>query len=537
MPSSNKGFDNDWLVVSGNWYSGSSRCRNMFGRPVTSRLNVPATSANLEDIRKVLRSNICVDRFGNPRAASLLLGYSPLVGNFLEGPTIPRSQETPVEPTVLFVAHPASTVHSTSVPEFIPTGEVSEMAPPVDVFEILGKRKKESSSSKGKEKEKQKQKEKEKPEAPPRRSRRIIYETATPSQQKGGGEAEELVRRPKRARAAAEQTELPGSSSVSNVWVPKMAVAGDPITTAHTVFETTDVEFSARVAQAITRASCLPGDSQIWDQMSSGRIFRHISRGLVMAAQGVHAAEARVTGLHQAVKDKEEQIVGLNQTMKEKDAEHEKVVSDVMATAAENYGKLEKRLHEATNKLKDAEEKVRSESEQRAKAEAELAPLHDRIRRLESECCQSIEKARIDGIREGKAEGEQKILDEVADQLELVYNRSFRDGWKAALTKTGTPTTSDLFLRENTPLPFPQVDLKASDDEAEEGEGGERKEEVVEELGGSEIVPILISTDDMPAPIPTVLLDPTPSQTEEPSAQEEAAPLVSAPPDSVPPSS
>ena len=66
--------------------------------------------------------------------------------------------------------------------------------------------------------------------------------------------------------------------------------------------------------------------------------------------------------------------------------------------------------------------------------------------------------------------------------------------------------------------------------------GGEREDEVIEELGGSEIVPILIPTDDAPGPVPTVPLDPTLSQTEEPSAQEEAAPLVSAPPDSIPPS-
>ena len=266
-------------------------------------MSIPANAVNLEDIKKVLKSNIYVDRYGNPRATSLLLGYSPLVGNFLEGPTIPRSQETPVEPTVFYVAQTATADQTADIPEFIPTGEVSEMAPPVDVFEILSKRKKGASSSKGKEKEK-------KAEAPPRRSRRIIYHAAPTAQpniraelssatapeqpvlpqiveEPEAEQADGLVRRPKKLKVATERADLQGSSSTAEVWAPKMAVAGDPITTAHTVFETTDVEFSARVAQAITRVSCLPGDSLIWDNMSSGRIFRHVSRSLVMVSRYV----------------------------------------------------------------------------------------------------------------------------------------------------------------------------------------------------------------------------------------------------------
>jgi hypothetical protein len=242
-----------------------------------------------------------VDEFGNPRAASVLLGYRPLIGSFLDGPTIPRSQETPIEPSVLYVAQPSISATQADHPSLIPTDAVLEMAPPVDVFEIIGKKSKGASSSKGKGKGKAKE------GVQTRRSKKAIFQvpateqpvrfeepTLMPSAEHSSlpqivedvevERSEQQAPRPKRARMVAEQAEVPGPSSQGEIWVPEITIQGQPVITDHTVFETTDIDFSARVAHALTRETCLPGDYGVWEQMSSGRLFRHISRGLVIVS-------------------------------------------------------------------------------------------------------------------------------------------------------------------------------------------------------------------------------------------------------------
>ena len=53
------------------------------------------------------------------------------------------------------MAQPASTSPSTEHPDLIPTGKVSEMAPPFDAYELMGRKSQEVFSSKGKGKAKQ----------------------------------------------------------------------------------------------------------------------------------------------------------------------------------------------------------------------------------------------------------------------------------------------------------------------------------------------------------------------------------------------
>ena len=137
----------------------------LFFFAVPSRLKVPDHAVNLEELTTVLHANIYIDRIRQPRSVPLLLGYTPLIGDFLEGPTVPRTQEVQVEPSTLSEAQPTTTNIPSEHPDLIPTGQVLEMAR-VDLYELMGK--------------KAKRKKKAAPSGQDKKPRRAVFKVIAP---------------------------------------------------------------------------------------------------------------------------------------------------------------------------------------------------------------------------------------------------------------------------------------------------------------------------------------------------------------------
>ena len=111
--------------------------RDVFADP--SRIEIYEKQADVKLVKRVLATNVYVNQRGEPRSAPLLLSYERQIKSFLEGPTVPRYQEVRVDPLIPFVAIPADTISPSEHPDLIPTGQVSEMAPPINPFKLMGK--------------------------------------------------------------------------------------------------------------------------------------------------------------------------------------------------------------------------------------------------------------------------------------------------------------------------------------------------------------------------------------------------------------
>jgi hypothetical protein len=142
-----------------------------------------------------------------------------------------------------------------------------------------------------------------------------------------------------------------------------------------------------------------------WDNMNSGQIFRHVTRGMMMVSVSFTSkifykfsplilpsfklffVFVQAT---QGVLSMESRVLRITEELQKKGAD---------------YKKLEDQHFKNIKLMKEAEEQARVEVENRKKMEVELAEQKEKVRKLESECIATIERARIDGIAEGKAEG------------------------------------------------------------------------------------------------------------------------------------
>ena len=202
-----------------------------------------------------------------------------------------------MEPSIPFVATPADTIVSSENPELIPTGQVSEMAPPINPFKLMGKATGGSSS----EVVKGKGKGRGKGTGAGKKPKKIVLESSLSEQTTQAttvqepprplpvfheidesNHGEDLAPPRKRGRSEGSSMLAEGISSSFEAWVPNLLFGDEPISVHDTVLDESETDLSAHVAHGLARAACLPGDMNQWDSMNSGQIFRHITRGMMM---------------------------------------------------------------------------------------------------------------------------------------------------------------------------------------------------------------------------------------------------------------
>ena len=98
------------------------------------------------------------------------------------------------------------------------------------------------------------------------------------------------------------------------------------------------------------------------------------------------------------------------------------------------------------------------------------------------------------------------------------------------MKKARVSATLDLLLRENTPLPYPKVDLRESDKEDGEEEEDEDKEDEVQVVGGVKANVVPTSTDDPSAFVSLAPIDSVLVPAEDPAASVDLASVTSDPP-------
>ena len=155
-----------------------------------------------------------------------------------------------MDPSIPFVAIPADTTVASENPELIPTGQVSEMAPPINPFELMGKATGGSLSGatkgKGKGRGKGAGKKSKKTVSESSSSEQTTQTTTTKEPLQPlpiiheideSDHGEDLALPRKRGRSEGSSIPAGGTSSSFEAWVPNLLFGDGPISVHETVLD------------------------------------------------------------------------------------------------------------------------------------------------------------------------------------------------------------------------------------------------------------------------------------------------------------
>jgi hypothetical protein len=200
-------------------------------------------------------------------------------------------------PRVPYTAQPATVEQPQDLPDFLPTGQVFAMAPPVNPFKLMGKPAGVSTSTKARGKGRGKSKGTEAPKIP----KKISEEASTtesispliPEQEPApepakayvheeSEQGEDLEPRKKRGRTEPPTIPVEGPSSHALAWDPALLFGQHPISVRDSIMDHSDIDVSGQIARGVAFAACLLEDMKKWAGTQPGPAFRQITRNLMM---------------------------------------------------------------------------------------------------------------------------------------------------------------------------------------------------------------------------------------------------------------
>uniref|UniRef100_A0A2N9H1Q6 Uncharacterized protein n=1 Tax=Fagus sylvatica TaxID=28930 RepID=A0A2N9H1Q6_FAGSY len=240
LPDTNRGFDEDYLIVSGEWFLSGHKCPTKDGVPDSRRRNPRKGLVNINSLREAWESELCTDDNAQPCSAPLLLRLVSRTSSYLACRLVKDIQAARANPANLAL-------------------------PPIDIRELL--------------------------DSTPARSKRARVESsagpnrpATSAQPGPSASA---------AQGAVQVTQLgnvicsgtpirpdirSAGEGSTRLWAPRMEYRGaDPVAETDCILPVNDAR-SATVASALSQAVRLPLDMEEWRKATDDELISNLRR-------------------------------------------------------------------------------------------------------------------------------------------------------------------------------------------------------------------------------------------------------------------